>query len=62
MHLIAAWDLSEAEGFVRDRLFCRRTGAHVPYSLEAHPPSVGNDLSLKVRTASACFWSWDVGV
>lgn len=37
------------EVFVRDRLFCRRTGGHVPYSLEVHPSSIGNDLSIKVR-------------
>lgn len=49
MHLIAAWELSEVEGFLRDRLFCRRTGLHVPYSLEEHPPSIQNDLSIRVR-------------
>eukprot|EP00752_Nemacystus_decipiens_P002171 g2067.t1 len=49
VHLIAAWDLSEAEALVRDRLFCRRAGASVPFSLEEHPPSIGNDLSLKHR-------------
>ncbi|CAM9366612.1 unnamed protein product [Ectocarpus sp. 12 AP-2014] len=49
VHLIAAWELSEVEVFVRDRLFCRRTGGHVPYSLEVHPSSIGNDLSIKHR-------------
>ncbi|CAM9935415.1 unnamed protein product [Ectocarpus sp. 4 AP-2014] len=49
VHLIAAWELSGVEVFVRDRLFCRRTGGHVPYSLEVHPPSIGDDLSIKHR-------------
>ncbi|CAM9113621.1 unnamed protein product [Ectocarpus sp. 8 AP-2014] len=49
VHLIAAWELSGVEVFVRDRLFCRRTGSHVPYSLEVHPSSIGNDLSIKHR-------------
>ncbi|CAM9765718.1 unnamed protein product, partial [Ectocarpus fasciculatus] len=49
VHLIAAWELSEVEVFVRDRLFCRRTGDHVPYSLEVHPASVGNNLCIKHR-------------
>ncbi|CAN0123102.1 unnamed protein product, partial [Ectocarpus sp. 13 AM-2016] len=49
VHLIAAWELSEVEVFIRDRLFCRRTGGHVPFSLEVHPSSIGNDLSIKHR-------------
>eukprot|EP00903_Cladosiphon_okamuranus_P021243 g19515.t2 len=49
VHVIAAWNLSEVEVFVRDRLYCRRTGAPVPYSLEEHPPSIENDLSIKHR-------------
>lgn len=49
MHVIAAWEISEVEVFVRDRLFCHRTGGYVPYSLEEHSPSIKNDLSIKVN-------------
>ncbi|CAM9961614.1 unnamed protein product, partial [Hapterophycus canaliculatus] len=47
IHLIAAWKVFEVEDLIRDRLFCRRTGEHVPYSFEEHSPDIKNDLSIK---------------
>ena len=34
---------------VEERLFCQRTGKHVPFSYEEHPPSVRNNLAIKVN-------------
>lgn len=48
VHLIAAWKVFEVEELIRDRLFCHRLGDYVPYSLEEHPETVKNDLSIKV--------------
>ncbi len=53
VHLIAAWKISEMETFLRDRMFCRRTGEYVPLSLEEHPPSIKYDLAIKVSPAKA---------
>lgn len=53
VHLIAAWDPSEVAALVEDRLFCQRTGMRVPYSHEEHPPSVRNNLAIKVSPNSA---------
>ncbi|CAN0243234.1 unnamed protein product [Pylaiella littoralis] len=49
IHLIAAWDPSEVSSLVRDRLFCTRTGEHVPYTYEEHPPSIRNNLAIQHR-------------
>lgn len=52
VHLIAAWKVSEVEGYLRDRMFCRRMGQHVPLSMEEHPPSVKLNLAFKVQALS----------
>lgn len=48
VHFIAAWDPTEVADLVRDRLYCERIEAFLPYSYEAHSPKIGNSLSLKV--------------
>ncbi len=49
MHLIAAWNISEVEGYLQDRMFCRRTGRYVPLSMKEYPPSVKLNLAFKVK-------------
>lgn len=56
MHFITAWDTTEVADLIRDRLFCERTGAYVPYSHEEHPPDIGNNLALKVRDGNRETW------
>lgn len=48
IHLIAAWDPSKVTALMEERLFCQRTGKHVLLSYEEHPPSVRNNLAIKV--------------
>lgn len=52
VHLIAAWDPSKVIALVEERLFCQRTGTHVPFSYEEHPPSVRNNLAIKVSQST----------
>ncbi|CAN0394916.1 unnamed protein product [Pylaiella littoralis] len=49
VHLIAAWDPSDVVHLIRDRLFCVRTGSHVPFSFKDYPHDVGDNLSIKHR-------------
>eukprot|EP00752_Nemacystus_decipiens_P001812 g1750.t1 len=49
VHLISAWDAQQELGLLHDRLFCRRIGGLVPLSLEQHPPSIREVLSIKHR-------------
>lgn len=47
-HLISAWDPWPEYQLFLDRLFCKRIGGPVPLSLERHPPSIREVLSIKV--------------
>lgn len=49
VHLVTAWNSTEANDLIRDRLFCERTGNYVPYSNEEHSPEITSLLSIKVR-------------
>ncbi|CAM9675697.1 unnamed protein product [Discosporangium mesarthrocarpum] len=49
VHLITAWPVEKILGLVKDRLFCRCTGGHVPFTFETYSPKIRNVLSIKHR-------------
>lgn len=48
VHLVTAWNSTEVDDLIRDRLFCERTGNYVSYSNEEHSPEITSLLSIKV--------------
>ncbi|CAN0383966.1 unnamed protein product [Ectocarpus sp. 12 AP-2014] len=49
VHLISAWEAQPELELFTDRLLCRRIGGPVTLTLEEHPPSIKEALSIKHR-------------
>ncbi|CBJ28048.1 hypothetical protein Esi_0089_0116 [Ectocarpus siliculosus] len=49
VHLISAWEAQPEVELFTDRLLCRRIGGPVTLTLEEHPPSIKEALSIKHR-------------